>query len=445
MNTQLEQATTLPPPGSSGARGKEHFLPASPDGLLARHAALQQLAAAADHLGLDDGLHETLATPRRSLSVAVPLHKDDGTTTVLKGYRVQHNLARGPAKGGVRFHPSTDIHEVTALAMWMTWKCALVGIPYGGAKGGVAVVPETLSRAELERVTRRYTSEILPLIGPERDIPAPDVGTDEQVMAWMMDTYSVNAGFSVPGVVTGKPITLGGSAGRAGATSRGVVIATLEALRRMGRDPHDCTAVVQGFGKVGALAARYLAEEGVRIIAVSDVHGGVHNAAGLDIERLHRSYGNELSSVFDWPHGDRITNAELLALQADVLVPAALENAITADNVDTVRASLIVEGANGPTSPEADDVLTERGVVVVPDILANAGGVIVSYLEWVQNVQSYTWSQADVLMRLNDLMQNAAAEVFARSDATGMTLRQAAHVIGVGRVAEAAKLRGLYP
>lgn len=440
----VEDKSMDAPAGAVASAGREYAAHDS-DGLAARGAALQQLAAAAEHLGLDDGLHATLATPRRSLSVAVPLRKDDGTTTVLKGYRVQHNFARGPAKGGVRFHPSTDIHEVTALAMWMTWKCAVVGIPYGGAKGGVAVDPGTLSQPELERVTRRYTSEILPLIGPERDIPAPDVGTDENVMAWMMDTYSVNAGFSVPGVVTGKPITLGGSAGRAGATSRGVVIATMEVLRREGRDPHDCTAVVQGFGKVGALAARYLVDEGIRVIAVSDVHGGVHNSDGLDVEALQNAYGHEIESVVDWPHGDRISNAELLALETDVLVPAALENAITAANVDTVRATFIVEGANGPTSPEADDVLADRGVTVVPDILANAGGVIVSYLEWVQNVQSYSWSQADVLMRLNDLMQNAAADVFARADAHAMTLRQAAHVIGVGRVAEAAKLRGLYP
>lgn len=444
MTSPLVDTTDSSRSVSSGRRRVEPPVAAA-DGVLARHAALQQLAAAVEHLGLDDGLHATLATPRRSLSVAVPLRRDNGSITVLNGFRVQHNFARGPAKGGVRFNPSTDIHEVTALAMWMTWKCAVVGVPYGGAKGGVAVDPASLSLPELERLTRRYTSEILPLIGPERDIPAPDVGTDEHVMAWMMDTYSVNVGFSIPGVVTGKPVTLGGTTARAGAPARGVVIATMAALRRMGRDPHDCTAAVQGFGKVGALVARYLSDEGVRVVAVSDVHGGVLNSSGLDIEGLQRSHGSEGASVSEWPHGDRITNAELLALDVDVLVPAALENAITADNVDAVRARLIVEAANGPTSPEADDVLNERGVVVVPDILANAGGVIVSYMEWVQNVQSYSWSEADVLMRLNDLMQNAAADVFARSDAADLTLRQAAHVIGVGRVAEAAQLRGLYP
>lgn len=438
MTITTEPQATITHPAPASARHVSA-------GVTARRAALAQLAKAAEWLRLDDGLHATLATPRRSLSVAVPLHCDDGATTVLHGYRVQHNLARGPAKGGVRFHAGTDIHEVTALAMWMTWKCAVVGIPYGGAKGGVAVDPDTLSAQEFERVTRRYTSEILPLIGPERDIPAPDVGTDQQVMAWMMDTYSVNAGYSVPGVVTGKPISLGGSAGRAGATSRGVVIAALAALRRQGRDPRDCTAAVQGFGKVGALAARYLSDEGIRVVAVSDATGGTHDAAGLDIAALQAAQEAGLASVHDWPHAEPIDNEDLLALDVDVLIPAALANTISAENVGRVRARLIVEGANGPTTPDADDELSDRGITVVPDILANAGGVIVSYLEWVQNVQSYSWSQADVLVCLEDLMQNAATEVFSLADEKRMTLRQAAHVIGVGRVAEAVKLRGLYP
>ena len=407
--------------------------------------ALTQLADAAEILGLDDGLRATLARPRRSLSVSVPLRREDGSVTVLEGFRVQHNLARGPAKGGVRFHHDVDLDEVTALAMWMTWKCAVVNIPYGGAKGGVRVDPGTLTHREVERVARRYTSEILPLIGPDQDIPAPDVGTDEQVMAWMMDTYSVTAGYSVPGVVTGKPITIGGSAGRAGATSRGLVIATMASLRDAGADPTQATAAVQGFGKVGALAALYLQEQGVRVVAVSDVHGAVHDPAGLDVRSLLRDARTPGYSVADSGQGERLTNDELLALDVDVLVPAALDGAISEDNVDAVRARFVVEGANGPTTPYADAVLADRGVVVVPDILANAGGVIVSYLEWVQNLQSHSWSEQEVQVRLEDLMAGAHRHVTAVSRERRITLRQAAHVIGVGRVAEAMRLRGLHP
>ena len=414
-------------------------------GAAARSAALAQLAAAADHLKLGAGLHETLATPRRSLTVSVPLRHDDGGTTVLHGYRVQHNLARGPAKGGVRFHPSADLDEVTALAMWMTWKCAVVGIPYGGAKGAVTVDPNALSKGELERMTRRYTSEILPLIGPERDIPAPDVGTDEQVMAWMMDTYSVNAGYSVPGVVTGKPIAIGGSRGRAGATSLGVVLATLAALRRLGRDPRACTAAVQGFGKVGALAARYLSEHGVQVVAVSDVLGATHDPRGLDVVQLQLDLAGQDTSVATWPDATPISNAELIGLDVDILVPAALENAITADNVGSVQATLIVEGANGPTSPEADEVLADRGVTVVPDILANAGGVVVSYLEWVQNLQYLAWNEQQVRSHLEAVIDDAFAHVVSVADDKHLSLRRAAHIIGVDRVAQAVTLRGLYP
>lgn len=434
----------MPPTMTQATPVSPTFVDPRPSGRTARDAALSQLADAVELLGLNDGLHQILANPRRSLSVSVPLRRDDGSTVVLEGYRVQHSLARGPAKGGVRYHPATDIDEVTALAMWMTWKCAVVGIPYGGAKGGVRVDPASLSRTELERVTRRYTSEILPLIGPERDVPAPDVGTDEQVMAWMMDTYSVNAGFTVPGVVTGKPIAIGGSVGRAGATSRGVVHATLAALRASGRDPRECCAAVQGFGKVGALAARYLQDEGVRIVAISDVSGGRHSDAGLDVTTLHRAAANG-EPVGHHDLGEAITNEDLLGLDVDILVPAALENAITEYNVDRVRAKLIVEGANGPTSPAADAVLADRGVTVVPDILANAGGVVVSYLEWVQNLQSYSWSERDVAVRLEDLMLSAFDQVAELSRARGVSLRRAAHAIGVGRVAEALELRGQYP
>jgi glutamate dehydrogenase (NAD(P)+) len=410
-------------------------------GRQALDSALHQLDQAAEHLGLDDGLRTMLATPRRSLTVSVPVRREDGRMEVVQGFRVQHNISRGPAKGGIRFHPDTDILEVTALAMWMTWKCALVGIPYGGANGGVAVDPAALTTLELERVTRRYVNEILPLIGPEKDIPAPDVGTDEQTMAWIMDTYSVNTGYSVPGVVTGKPTTLGGSLGRTGSTSRGVQIAALAAL---GRSPEGVTVAVQGFGKVGALAAQYLSDAGCRVVAVSDVSGAVHSRAGLDIADL-RAWVAGSGGVRGYRHADAMSHADLFELDVDMLVPAALEGAITAENAPRVRARLIVEGANGPTTPEADEILAANGTTVVPDILANAGGVIVSYLEWVQNMQAYSWSGDEVDGKLRDLMENAYAEVKSLAAARDLTLRQAAHVIGVSRVAEAHQLRGLYP
>lgn len=410
-------------------------------GQQALDSALHQLGHAAEHLGLDDGLRTMLATPRRSLTVSVPVRREDGRMDVVQGFRVQHNVSRGPAKGGIRFHPSTDIHEVTALAMWMTWKCALVGIPYGGAKGGVSVDPAALTTRELERLTRRYVNEILPLIGPEKDIPAPDVGTDEQTMAWIMDTYSVNAGYSVPGVVTGKPMTLGGSLGRAGATSRGVQIAALAAL---GRSPEGVSVAVQGFGKVGAPAAQYLADVGCKVVAVSDVRGAIYSPAGLDIADL-RAHSAETGSVYGYRHADAMSHADLFELDVDLLVPAALEGVITEENAPRIRARLIVEGANGPTTPEADEILAASGTTVVPDILANAGGVIVSYLEWVQNMQAFSWSAAEVEMKLRDLMQSAYGEVKSLAAEKGLTLRQAAHVIGVGRVAEAHRMRGLYP
>lgn len=412
----------------------------STPGQHALDAAQFQLAEASRFLGLDDGLHHMLATPRRSLTVSVPVRREDGRLEVVHGYRVQHNLSRGPAKGGIRFHPATDLAEVTALAMWMTWKCALVGIPYGGAKGGVAVDPATLTPRELERVTRRYANEILPLIGPEKDIPAPDVGTDERTMAWIMDTYSVNTGYSVPGVVTGKPTTLGGSLGRAGATSRGVQIAALAALT----SAEGRTVAVQGFGKVGALAAQYLADAGCRVVAVSDATGAVFASSGLDVADL-RAHTGATGGVYGYRHADAIGHAELLELDVDVLVPAALEGVITGANAAAIKARLIVEGANGPTTPEADAILADNGVTVVPDILANAGGVIVSYLEWVQNMQAYSWSSHEVEVKLGDLMQTAFGAVRELSKEHGISLRQAAHVIGVGRVAEAHRMRGLYP
>ena len=408
-------------------------------------SALHQLAGAARVLDLDEGMHALLATPRRSLTVAVPLRRDDGSLQVLQGFRVQHNLSRGPAKGGVRFHPDTDLGEVTALAMWMTWKCALMGIPYGGAKGGVAVDPRQLSRNELERVTRRYTGEIMPFIGPDKDIPAPDVGTDEQTMAWMMDTYSAHTGYTVTGVVTGKPVSIGGSLGRGGATSQGVMHATFSALEQDGVDPRGATVAVQGFGKVGGLAAQYLHDAGCNVVAVSDVQGGVHLGRGLDPAALIAHLREGAESIVGAPGTDAISNDELLGLDVDVLVPAALEGVLHEGNAAGVRARYVVEGANGPTTPDADAVLEDNGVVVVPDILANAGGVAVSYFEWVQDLQAYFWSEDEVGDRLEQLMRRTYAEVSTVARERGMSLRGAAHLIAVGRVADAHRTRGLYP
>jgi glutamate dehydrogenase (NAD(P)+) len=404
-----------------------------------------QLAEAVKHLGLDDGTHQLLATPRREMTVSIPLRRDDGHIEVMRGYRVQHNLSRGPAKGGIRYHPSTDIDEVRALAMWMTWKCALIGIPYGGAKGGVTIDPRLYSKTELERVTRRYASEILPIIGPERDIPAPDVGTDEQTMAWFMDTYSVNIGYTVTGVVTGKPLSVGGSLGRAGATSRGVLFSAFAALREKGVDPRDVSVAVQGFGKVGGLAAQFLHDAGCKVVAVSDVKGGAYNSMGLNPAAMLRSVRQGLDSIAGYPGTDEITNEELLELDVDLLVPAALEGVIHDGNADKVNARFIVEGANGPTTPDADAVLEERGVHVVPDILANSGGVAVSYFEWVQDLQAYWWSEDQVNDRLKAIMEGAYQEVSILAGEQGVSLRTAAQMIGVGRVAEAHRTRGLYP
>jgi glutamate dehydrogenase (NAD(P)+) len=416
-----------------------------PARMSALDSAQHQLAEAVRHLGLDDGMHQMLATPRRSMQVAVPLRRDDGTLEVLQGYRVQHNFSRGPAKGGIRFHPRTDLDEVRALAMWMTWKCALIGIPYGGAKGGVAVDPRLLSRNELERVSRRYISEILPIVGPEKDIPAPDVGTDEQTMAWMMDTYSVNSGYTVTGVVTGKPVSVGGSMGRGGATSRGVMYAAFAALREAGIDHRGATVAVQGFGKVGGLAAQYLHDAGCIVVAVSDVKGGVYSSKGLNPAALLRHLKDGSESVVGYPGTDTITNEELIELDVDVLVPAALEGVIHEGNADRVQAFFVVEGANGPTTPDADAILEDRNVLVVPDVLANAGGVAVSYFEWVQDLQAYFWSEDEVTDRLKQLMERSYAEVSGLAKDRGVSLRTAAQMIGVGRVAEAHRTRGLYP
>ena len=409
-------------------------------------SALSQLEAAADVLGLDQGMRDLLATPKRELTVAVPVRRDDGRLEVFTGYRVHHNVTRGPAKGGMRYHPLVSLDEIRALAMWMTWKCAVVGIPFGGAKGGVVVDPATLSQDELERLTRRYAAELLPIIGPEKDIPAPDVNTDDQIMAWFMDTYSVNQGYSVPSVVTGKPLAIGGSEGRAGATSLGVMYCLFMALRERGLEPSRVKVAIQGFGKVGAGVAMVLHDAGCNVVAVSDVQGGLYNERGLNPQAIlrHRREAGA-STVATFPGADRISNGELLALDVDVLVPAALEGVIRSDNVDTVRAGIIVEGANGPTTPAADKVLNDRGCLVVPDVLANAGGVTVSYFEWVQDLQAYFWSEDDVNGRMRSVMERAYAEVSAFAQERDLSMRESAQVIGVDRVAEAHRMRGLFP
>lgn len=403
--------------------------------------ALKQLRRAVDQLGLTENEWQTLSTPRRVLEVAVPLRRDNGNVEMYKGFRVQYSTTRGPSKGGVRFHPAIDMEETVALAMLMTWKCALTNLPYGGAKGGIAVNPALLSTAENERLTRRYTSEILPIIGPERDIPAPDVGTDERNMAWMMDTYSVNAGYSVPGVVTGKPIVLGGSLGRTSATGDGVAISTREALLVKGINPQGATVAIQGFGKVGYWTAVGLEKMGLKIVAVSDVNGGVTGFDSVDSLWKHfLEHGN-----LDAPGTDRLSNEELLALKVDVLVPAALADAITAHTAPSINAKIVVEGANAPTTPEGDQILNDKGILVVPDILANAGGVIVSYFEWVQDKQNYFWNAEEVYENLDSLMMKAFKEVESLAAEKKSTWREAAHMLGVSRVADAHKLRGLYP
>lgn len=428
--------TIAPPTPQAGAPA-----PAD-DGPLA--TALSQLSSAVDILGYDDGVHEMLATPRREVHVAVPLRRDSGEQVLFRGYRVQHNVSRGPGKGGLRFHPSVDIDEVRALAMWMTWKCAIVDLPYGGAKGGVGIDPREHSQAELERVTRRYTSEIKPMIGPERDIMAPDMGTDERTMAWVMDTYSVSEGYTIPAVVTGKPFLIGGSRGRATATSRGIVHTTQAALADAGADVRGLRVAIQGFGKVGSHAAAIFAAEGARVVAVSDQYGGVTDPDGLHVSAL-LDHVAATGSVVGFDQSQPISNDDLLALDVDVLVPAAVEGVLDETSAARVRARWVVEGANGPTTAGGDRVLAERGVTVVPDILANAGGVVVSYFEWVQANQTYWWSEQEIAERLEHRMHSAYADVAAVARAEGVSLRDAALVIGVRRVAEAHEIRGLYP
>jgi glutamate dehydrogenase (NAD(P)+) len=406
--------------------------------------AHSRLRAAIDVLGYEEHMFAMLATARREITVSVPLRRDDGTVEVLTGHRVQHNLSRGPAKGGLRFSPDVDLDEVRALAMWMTWKCALLDVPYGGAKGGVRIDPRRYSTGELERVTRRYTSEIMPIIGPEQDIPAPDVGTDEQTMAWIMDSYSVSSGHTVLGVVTGKPISLGGSLGRATATSRGVVHVALAALAERGLAPTASRAAVQGFGKVGRSAARFLAEEGVAVTAVSDQYGGIRAPRGIDVAALE-AHVDRTGTVVGFPGADPLDGDLLVEEDVELLVPAAVECVIRADNAVRVRAAVVVEGANGPTTPEADRILEDNGQLVVPDILANAGGVVVSYFEWVQANQAYWWSEDDVEARLRERMLGAWERVRRYAAERSLSLRSAATCLAVESVAQAHRRRGLYP
>jgi glutamate dehydrogenase (NAD(P)+) len=408
------------------------------------YMAQQQLDAVAKTMNLDTGIHERLRWPRKSLLVSVPIKLDNGQTKVFMGYRVQHDQTLGPSKGGIRFHHDVSLGEVAALAMWMTWKCSLLNLPYGGAKGGVCCFPDELSTNEVERLARRYTTEILTMIGPEKDIPAPDMYTNEQIMAWIMDTYSNFIGYAVPGVVTGKPITVGGTLGRTEATGRGVANCVEMALKKINVGNDTPRVAIQGFGNVGSITAKFLHQKGMKVVAVTDAKGGVYDTNGIDIPRL-QAYVREHGSVEGYPVGDSIDNLQLIGLDVDVLVPAALANVITEDNADTVKAKIIAEGANGPVTPAADAILESKGVFVIPGILANAGGVVVSYFEWVQDIQHLFWTEEEVNNKLDFLMHKAFDEVYLKHLAAKVSPRMAAMMIGVGRVAEAKKLRGLYP
>ncbi|MBA3366599.1 MAG: Glu/Leu/Phe/Val dehydrogenase [Actinobacteria bacterium] len=406
--------------------------------------AREQLAQVADVFNLDANLVNVLGQCKKAVEVSVPTRRDNGSVSVFHGFRVTHNIARGPSKGGIRYHPDVTLDEVKALAMWMTWKCALMGIPFGGAKGGIVCNPKELSRDELERMTRRYTSEIINEIGPERDIPAPDVGTDANVMAWIFDTYSMNKGHSVLGVVTGKPITIGGSLGREEATARGALYCLREALRQQQRGFDGLTVAVQGFGNVGSYLARFLTQNGASVVAVSDSSGGLHNSSGIDIAAA-TAHKQETGALQGFRGADSITNEELLLVDCEVLAPCALEQVVTGENADKMKARIICEGANGPLTPAADEILEERGVLILPDILANAGGVVVSYFEWVQGLQEYFWKEDEVNAKLNDIVTRAFTQTWELSEHRSISMRMAAYGLAVQRVAEATTTRGLYP
>ncbi|MBX2861616.1 MAG: Glu/Leu/Phe/Val dehydrogenase [Vampirovibrio sp.] len=406
--------------------------------------AQQQLDEVAELMNLETGIHERLRYPRKALLVSVPIKLDNGQTRVFSGYRVQHDQTLGPTKGGIRFHHEVNLGEVAALAMWMTWKCSLLNLPYGGAKGGVCCFPEEMSVGEQERLARRYTTEILSIIGPEKDIPAPDMYTNERTMAWIMDTYSNFVGYAVPGVVTGKPVNVGGSLGRGEATGRGVSYLTTRALEKLQWGIEHPTAAIQGFGNVGSVTAKYLDQQGVTVCAVSDVHGAIYNPKGLDIPNLMK-YVKDNGTIVGFDGSEKIDGSQLLELPVDILVPAAVANVITEKNADKIQAKLIVEGANGPCTPEADRILLKKDVFIIPGILANAGGVVVSYFEWVQDIQHLFWKEEEVTEKLYYLMGRSFDEVYHLSQTKGVDTRTAAMMIGVGRVAAAKSLRGLYP
>ncbi len=403
-----------------------------------------QFDIAAEHLKLDPGLRQILRTPKRIMEVSIPTKMDNGQLKVFTGFRVQHNIARGPAKGGMRYHPNVTLDEVKALAAWMTWKTAAVNIPYGGGKGGVICDPKRMSKGELERMTRRFISEILPIIGPERDIPAPDVYTDAQTMAWMMDTYSMTLGYSALGVVTGKPLSLGGSQGRKDATARGCLFVTEEACRVKRMSLRGSTVAIQGFGNAGAAAARLFAEKKAKIIAISDSRGGVHNSRGIDPLKAMR-YKERAGTVVGMPGTSRISNDDLLTMKCDILIPAALENVITLGNAEQIKAKIVAEAANGPTTPHADEVLARKGIALLPDILANAGGVTVSYFEWAQDLQGYFWQEGEVNDKLEFVMKRAFNAVHESTRKHRVHMRTGAYILAVGRVADATMVRGLFP
>jgi len=407
--------------------------------------AQSQLTRVGEVMGLDSDMIEYLRMPRRELIVHFPVIMDSGSIRMFTGFRVHHNTTLGPTKGGIRYHPDVTLDECRALAMWMSWKCALMNLPYGGAKGGVIVDPKQLSQDELRRMTRRYATEITPFISPEMDIPAPDVGTNAQVMAWIMDTYSMHKGYSVPAVITGKPISVGGTVGREYATGLGVTYVTRAMMkRRLGLNLEDCTVAIQGFGNVGSWTARTMHERGARVVAISDVHGGVYNSLGLDPRHL-RHYADTTGSVVGYPGADTLTNEELLELEVDILVPAALEGQLTVENADKIRARVIAEGANGPTTPEADAIFNEKGIMVIPDILCNAGGVVVSYFEWVQDLQAFFWDEGEIRHQMERKLLNNLDEVLSVTIRKGQDLRTAAYTIAVQRIIDAVTIRGIYP
>jgi len=434
MSTAKPSPQPLPPRGFGAPR----------EDLNPFRIAQYQFDVAAEYLKLDPGLRQVLRTPKRIMEVSIPVKMDNGQTKVFTGYRVQHNIARGPAKGGIRYHPGVTLDEVKALAAWMTWKTATVNVPFGGGEGGIICDPKRMSKGELERLTRRFTSEIRSIIGPDRDIPAPDMYTDAQTMAWIMDTYSMTVGYSALGVVTGKPLSVGGSEGRNEATARGCLFVVEEACKVKKIPLRGATVAIQGFGNAGAIAARLFAEKKAKIVSVSDSRGGVYNSRGIDPLKAVR-YKERAGTVVGMPGGSRISNEDLLALKCDILIPAALGNVITVENADQIKAKIIAEAANGPTTPRADEILARKGILVLPDILANAGSVTVGYFEWAQNLQGFFWEEADVNARLEKVMKRSFYDVYETSRKHHCHMRTAAYILAVGRVADATSVRGLFP